>query len=186
MAVTNILWQTKSWFAFSKNSFCAGTKYFEEALNAVKFLDRHKTFWDLWKDKALLSNLYIVPQPLCSRIGAGGLRNRIDQILGQEGQIDMCEIWDLTLVIWSSYDRLRRARAHQFSCYISWCMQFWLRIWILEASWGSKKTLKTSNMIIVACHHAILFSSFNLIRISLRNLKSCQFEMCLFERQCTI
>ena len=40
----------------------------------------------------LLSNLYIVAQPLRGRIGAGGLRNRIDQILGQEGQIDMCEI----------------------------------------------------------------------------------------------
>ena len=35
----------KKWFAFSKIGFCAGTKVFEEALNAVKFLDRHKTFW---------------------------------------------------------------------------------------------------------------------------------------------
>ena len=28
----------KGWFAFSKIGFCAGTKVFEEALNAVKFL----------------------------------------------------------------------------------------------------------------------------------------------------
>jgi hypothetical protein len=42
-----ILCQTKRWFAFSKIGSCAGTKVFEEALNAVKFLDRHKTFWDL-------------------------------------------------------------------------------------------------------------------------------------------
>ena len=43
-AVTKILWQTKRWFAFSKIGFCAGTKVFEEALNAVKFLDWHKIF----------------------------------------------------------------------------------------------------------------------------------------------
>ena len=36
--VTNILCQTKRWFAFSNIVFCAGTKVFEEALNAVKFL----------------------------------------------------------------------------------------------------------------------------------------------------
>ena len=36
--VTNIMCQTKRWFAFSKIVFCAGTKFFEEALNAVKFL----------------------------------------------------------------------------------------------------------------------------------------------------
>ena len=44
MAVTNILYQTKRWFAFSKIGFCAGTKVFEEALNAIKFLDWLKTF----------------------------------------------------------------------------------------------------------------------------------------------
>jgi hypothetical protein len=38
VAVTNILCQTKKLFAFSKIGFCAGTKIFEEALNAVKFL----------------------------------------------------------------------------------------------------------------------------------------------------
>ena len=60
VAVTIILCQTKRWFAFSKIVFCAGTKVFEDALNAVKFLgwlknlDRRKTFWDLQKDKALL------------------------------------------------------------------------------------------------------------------------------------
>ena len=36
--VTNMLCHTKRWFAFSKIVFCAGTKVFEEALNAVKFL----------------------------------------------------------------------------------------------------------------------------------------------------
>ena len=36
--VTNILCQTKRWFVFSKIGFCASTKVFEEALNAVKFL----------------------------------------------------------------------------------------------------------------------------------------------------
>ena len=35
VAVTNIFGQTKRWFAFSKIGFCAGTKVFEEALNAV-------------------------------------------------------------------------------------------------------------------------------------------------------
>ena len=44
VAVTNILCQTKRWFAFSKIGFCAGTKVFEEALNAVKFLGWLKTF----------------------------------------------------------------------------------------------------------------------------------------------
>ena len=32
MPVTNILYQTKRWFAFSKIGFCAGTNVFEEAL----------------------------------------------------------------------------------------------------------------------------------------------------------
>ena len=51
--VTNILCQTKRYFAFSKIGFCGSTKVFEEALNAVKFwagsknLELHKTFWDL-------------------------------------------------------------------------------------------------------------------------------------------
>ena len=44
MPVTNILCQTKRWFAFSKIGFCAGTKVFEEALNAVIFLDWLKKF----------------------------------------------------------------------------------------------------------------------------------------------
>ena len=44
VAVTNILRQTKRWFAFSKIGFCAGTKVFEEALNAVKFLGWLKKF----------------------------------------------------------------------------------------------------------------------------------------------
>ena len=39
MAVTNVLCQKKRWFAFSKIGLCAGTKVFEEALNAVKFWD---------------------------------------------------------------------------------------------------------------------------------------------------
>ena len=34
----------KRWFAFSKISFCADRKVFEEALNAVKFLDWLKKF----------------------------------------------------------------------------------------------------------------------------------------------
>ena len=34
--VTNILRQNKRWFAFSKIGFCACTRDFEEALNAVK------------------------------------------------------------------------------------------------------------------------------------------------------
>jgi hypothetical protein len=37
--VTNILCQTKIFFAFSKIGFCTGTQVFEEALNAVKFRD---------------------------------------------------------------------------------------------------------------------------------------------------
>ena len=44
VVVTNILCQTKRWFAFSKIGFCAGTKVFEEALNAVKFLGWLKKF----------------------------------------------------------------------------------------------------------------------------------------------
>ena len=36
--VTNNLCQTKSCFAFSKIVFCASTRGFEEALNAIKFL----------------------------------------------------------------------------------------------------------------------------------------------------
>ena len=44
VAVTNILCQTKRWFAFSKIGLCASTKVFEEALNAVKFLDWQKIF----------------------------------------------------------------------------------------------------------------------------------------------
>ena len=42
--VTNIMCQNKRWFAFSKIGFCAGTKVFEEALNAVKFLGCLKKF----------------------------------------------------------------------------------------------------------------------------------------------
>ena len=44
VAVANILCQTKRWFAFSKSGFSAGTKVFEEALNAVKFLGWLKKF----------------------------------------------------------------------------------------------------------------------------------------------
>ena len=44
VVVTNILCQTKRWFAFSKIGFCAGTTVFEEALNAVKFLGWLKKF----------------------------------------------------------------------------------------------------------------------------------------------
>ena len=44
MAVTNILYQTRRWFAFSKIGVCASAKVFEEALNAVKFLGRLKIF----------------------------------------------------------------------------------------------------------------------------------------------
>ena len=44
VAVTNILCQTKKWFAFSKIGFCASTKFFEKALNAVKFLVWLKKF----------------------------------------------------------------------------------------------------------------------------------------------
>jgi hypothetical protein len=45
--VTNILCLTKRVFAFSKIAFCAGTKVFEEALNAVKFLGWLKKFGPL-------------------------------------------------------------------------------------------------------------------------------------------
>ena len=41
---TNILCQTKRWFALSKIGFWAGTKVFEEALNAIKFLGWLKKF----------------------------------------------------------------------------------------------------------------------------------------------
>ena len=44
MPVINILCQTKRRFAFSKIGFCAGTKVFEEALNAFKFLGWLKKF----------------------------------------------------------------------------------------------------------------------------------------------
>ena len=44
MAVTNIYCQTKKGFAFSKIGFCANTQVFEEAPNAVKFLDWLKKF----------------------------------------------------------------------------------------------------------------------------------------------
>ena len=44
VAVTNILRQTKRCFAFIKVVFCAGTKVFEEALNAAKFLGWLKKF----------------------------------------------------------------------------------------------------------------------------------------------
>ena len=44
VAVTNTLCQTERWFAFSKIGFCVGTKVFEEALSAVKFLGWLKKF----------------------------------------------------------------------------------------------------------------------------------------------
>ena len=44
VAVTNILHQTKRWFALSKIGFCACTKSLGEALNAVKFLGWLKKF----------------------------------------------------------------------------------------------------------------------------------------------
>ena len=44
VAFTNILCQTKRQFAFSKIGFCTSTKFFEEALNAVKFLGWLKIF----------------------------------------------------------------------------------------------------------------------------------------------
>ena len=44
VTVANILCQTKRWFAFSKICLCAGTKVFEEALNAVKFFGWLKKF----------------------------------------------------------------------------------------------------------------------------------------------
>ena len=53
VAVTNTLCLTKKLFAFSKIGFFAGTQYLEEALNEIKFLEWLKTFWDLYKDKAL-------------------------------------------------------------------------------------------------------------------------------------
>jgi hypothetical protein len=42
--VPNILCPTKRWFPFSKFGFCAGTKVFEEALNAIEFLNLLKKF----------------------------------------------------------------------------------------------------------------------------------------------
>ena len=47
-----ILWQSQSFFAKHKDGLHSVklvfvTKVFEEALNAVKFLAWHKTFWDL-------------------------------------------------------------------------------------------------------------------------------------------
>ena len=44
VAVTNIFCQTKRCFAFSKIGFYAGTKGFEEALNAFKYLGWLKKF----------------------------------------------------------------------------------------------------------------------------------------------
>jgi hypothetical protein len=44
VAVTNILYQTKRRFSFSTIGFFARTKVFEEAINAVKFLDWLKKF----------------------------------------------------------------------------------------------------------------------------------------------
>ena len=44
VAFTNILYQTKRWFAFSKIGFCASTKVSEEALNFVKCLGWLKIF----------------------------------------------------------------------------------------------------------------------------------------------
>ena len=44
VAITNFLCQSKRKFAFSKIGFCASTKVFEEALNAVKFLGWLKIF----------------------------------------------------------------------------------------------------------------------------------------------
>ena len=44
VAVANVLCQAKKLFAFSKIGFCASTKVFEEALNAVKFLGWLKIF----------------------------------------------------------------------------------------------------------------------------------------------
>ena len=44
MVVTNILCQTKRWFAFSKIGFCTSTKVFEGALNAVKLWGWLKKF----------------------------------------------------------------------------------------------------------------------------------------------
>ena len=38
LSVTKILCHTKKLFSLSKFTFCAGTKLFEEALNAIKFL----------------------------------------------------------------------------------------------------------------------------------------------------
>ena len=45
IAVTKILCKTKKLFAFSKINFCACTKVFEEALNAVKFFGVAQKIW---------------------------------------------------------------------------------------------------------------------------------------------
>ena len=42
--VTNLLCQTKIWFTFSKFGFCASTKSFEPALNAIQLLVYPKIF----------------------------------------------------------------------------------------------------------------------------------------------
>ena len=42
--VTNLLCQTKIWFTFSKFGFCASTKSFEPALNAIELLVYPKIF----------------------------------------------------------------------------------------------------------------------------------------------
>ena len=80
VAVTNILCQTKRWFAFIKIGFCAGTKGFEEALNAVKFLGWLKKFGPAQKIlgpvkgqgiRAYCPNIYTVPLRF-SRLISGG------------------------------------------------------------------------------------------------------------------
>ena len=61
----NYLCQAKRLFPFTKFVCCASTKVFEEALNAITFLDwlkkvdRNKTFWDLQKDNALVKPIQI-------------------------------------------------------------------------------------------------------------------------------
>ena len=52
--VTNILCQNKRGFVFSKIGLCAGTKVFEEALNAIKFLDWLKKFGPAQKTLGLV------------------------------------------------------------------------------------------------------------------------------------
>ena len=43
--VTNILCQTKRWFAFSKIGFCASTKVFEEALKCSQIFGLAQNIW---------------------------------------------------------------------------------------------------------------------------------------------